>query len=192
MGLLDSLRTAPPPRGRVTTTPDDYDTHGSQPGPHQSGMLAESQAHLDAIDRGQRAKETALTEPVQVTPIPIVKAKVAAPDEWTPETFILSPGVVVQILGRDDQRETADVTNQTNLENTSGTGQAVYLFRNEGDARNFVNTDPVPNQGRFAILPDGAGREMKHTASVWAVIPANAAHDAVIDVTAERYKGGRP
>ena len=189
MGLLDSLRTAPPPRGRVTPTPDDYSTHGEQ---GQSGMLSESQAHLDAIDRGQRAKESALTEPVQVTPTPIVRAKVTAPDEWTPETFILSPGVPVQILGRDDQRETADVTNQTNLENTSGTGQAVYLFRNEGDARNFVNADPVPNQGRFAVLPDGAGREMKHTASVWAVIPRSAAHDAVIDVTAERYKGGRP
>jgi hypothetical protein len=125
--------------------------------------------------------------------VPVV-IRHASNDEWVPLMLAIPLGKAVEILGRDEQRETVDITNQTMA--ITGQTALLFLFGDEQQAQNFAD-DPAANQAarlgqgvRMAILPDGAGRTFTHTASVWAVAydPGGGAPGgiAILDVSAER------
>lgn len=121
--------------------------------------------------------------------IPVV-IRHASNDEWIPLMLAIPLGKAVEILGRDEQRETVDVTNQTMA--ITGQTALLFLFGDEQQAQNFAD-DPAANQAqrlnqgiRMAILPDGAGRTFTHTASVWAVAYGAAGGIAILDVSSER------
>lgn len=131
--------------------------------------------------------------PVHDPGIPVV-IRHAANELWEPLMLAIPLGKAVEILGRDDQRETVDVTNQT--KQITGQTALLFLFGDEQQAQNFAD-DHATNQAqrlkqgiRMAILPDGAGRTFTHTASVWAVAydPDGGAPNgiAILDVSSER------
>lgn len=141
-----------------------------------------------------RAGGTTTQQIEQLDPAVPVVIRYASNDEWIPLMLAVPLGKAVEILGRDAQRDSVDITNQTKA--ITGQTAMLFLFGDEQQAQNFAD-DPAASQAnrlkqglRMAILPDGAGRTFTHTASVWAVAydPDGGAPGgiAILDVSAER------
>lgn len=110
---------------------------------------------------------------------------------WQPRLIAFAAGVAVELLGRDDCRDRADIVNQSSAVTGSTNPALVFLFSDEQQARNFADDSAAQQSAwlarglRTVVLPDGAARTLKHTAPVWAV--AYGSTDlAVVDVSAER------
>lgn len=158
---------------------------------HGDPMTQLGAKHRDAapVARTQGGVVPAPLHPPHDPSVPVV-IRHASNDEWIPLMLAIPLGKAVEILGRDEQRETVDVTNQTMA--ITGQTALLFLFGDEQQATNFAD-DPAANQAarlnqgiRMAILPDGAGRTFTHTASVWAVAYGAAGGIAILDVSSER------
>ncbi|HUX68893.1 MAG TPA: hypothetical protein VMV41_00115 [Cellulomonadaceae bacterium] len=152
-------------------------------------QLGEHNRHVAAVPE---AHQPPVHNPVLLPPDPSIPVDIrhASNDQWVPLMLAIPLGKAVEILGRDEQRETVDVTNQT----LAITGQTalLFLFADEQRATDFANDSTTVqaarlNQGiRMTILPDGSGRTFTHTASVWAVAYGAAGGIAILDVSTER------
>lgn len=190
MGLRDLL-------GDTRPDADDYGRRGEQPSAHAARGLADRRIeHATRTAReGDDAHELAQRiPPVAPAPIPELTRPIGN-DEWEPVYFDVPVGEVVEIVGRDELRDTFDITNQSGA--LLGLPCAVFLFRRETDARKMANTPAVTRAQlvrsnlRGVSLPDGAGRTLTHTAPVFAVAVdtlGNGATDAIVDVSVERRR----
>lgn len=166
--------------------------------PVATGTMLHGDPMTQLARQHQQAAPAARTTAPGTTPAPLqphdpsipVVIRHASNDEWIPLMLAIPLGRAVEILGRDEQREAVDVTNQSFA--ITGQTALLFLFGDEQQAQNFAD-DPAAaqaarlNQGiRMAILPDGAGRTFTHTASVWAVAYGAAGGIAILDVSVER------
>lgn len=190
------MRLRPAPRDvQAPAEETGYVTTGHPRGDHRQGeQLAADERVVQAMNRDQEARDARVVDPAAVgvavpdplTFIPPGYEVIVANQEWEPETFILEPGDVTLILGRDPQRETVEVGNW------SGNGQAVYLTRRKPDADRIAQqqganpSTAVLGGSRYLRIRDGDHRTFTHTAAVYACLPAGAAGPVIVDVSAER------
>jgi hypothetical protein len=169
----------------------DYQTGADIPQAARGSMLyGDPQAQL-ATQRQDAAQHVDTTTKPPEPQITVVRA--AANERWNPMMIAIPAGVAVEIIGRDDDRETFDVTNQSKA--ITGFTALLFLFADEQTARSFaddsaaIQAQALANGIRMNVLPDGAGRTFTHTASMWAVayaVGGGANGVAVLDVSAER------
>lgn len=194
MGLLDMLTP------HAHETPPDYEAGGAQPSKEHGGHLADrrveqSQRTADAADAAELLRHLPPAEPPPV----IELTRPVGNDEWEPIFMSIPLGQAVEVLGRDELRDTFDVTNQSAA--LLGKACSVFLFRRETDAQKLANATAAQRAQvlrstlRAIALPDGAGRTMTHTAPVYAVAVDTAgsgATDALLDVSPERRRQAKP
>lgn len=195
MGLLDALK--PPHAGAAVP---DYVPGGGQPGKEHGGHLADRRIEQadrtrDASDAAEVLRHVPQPEPAQ----PVGLTRPVGNNEWEPAFYSVPVGQVIEIVNRDELRDTFDVTNQSAA--LLGKGCTVFLFRREPDAQKMANATATQRLQmlhgviRAVTLPDGAGRTLQHTAPVFAVAvdtAATGATEALVDVSSERRSQPRP
>lgn len=195
MGLLDALK--PPHAGAAVA---DYVPGGSQPGKEHGGHLGDRRIEqAEATREAAQAAETLRHLPTPEAAPPVGLTRPVGNDEWEPAFLSVPVGQVVEILNRDQLRDTVDVTNQSSA--LLGTACTVFLFRREPDAQKMANATATQRLQmlhgviRAVSLPDGAGRTLQHTAPMFAVAvdtAATGATEALVDVSSERRTQPRP
>lgn len=190
MGLLDRRRDVA-----------DYVAEGAQPSEHHGRELPDRR-----IEQARRQDEHAHALPPPTgpeAPPPVVTlTRPVGNFGYEPVTFLVGVGDPVEVLGRDHLRDTVDVTNQSGF--LLGTPCTVFLFKRKEDADTFAHqiangglAQALASRPRCVVIPDAAGRQLQHTASVWALavdIAGNGAVQACVDISAERRhvpQGGR-
>lgn len=167
----------------------DYTIGADVPEAARGSLLyGDPQAQLATQRQESAAHPDTTVKPSTEPGITVVRN--AANERWIPMMIAIPAGVAVEIIGRDEDRETFDVTNQSKA--VTGATALLFLFADEQTAKSFaddsaaVQANALANGIRMNILPDGAGRTFTHTASVWAVAYGVGGGVAVIDVSAER------
>jgi hypothetical protein len=169
----------------------EYETMGEIPAA-ASGIMLHGDP-MTSLATGRQDDAAAVAQHSRIlgaVPDAPVIVRTAANEEWTPLMLAIPAGVAVEIIGRDEDRETFDVTNQSKA--VTGTTALLFLFREQREAESFADDSAAVQANRLAqgvrmiVLPDGAGRTFTHTASMWAVAYGVVGGVAVLDVSAER------
>jgi hypothetical protein len=173
----------------------DYVAVGEQPATGVGQRMAADARAASSTELAAQAAQAANLHEVNTRPEPPTVRQVrVGNEEWAAETFVMRPGEVVEIVGREGTRDTFDIVNQSSALNDTATEVTIALCRERRDADRLANgQQPFKSTGRHVYLPDGASRTLTHTAPMYAVADpgAAAAAFAFIDVSieyGERYR----
>ena len=165
----------------------DYQTEGDTPSAAAGRHLLADPLVTMSNEREQLGREAAIKHNTPEPPPPITAVRQTANEVWEPLLIALPTLTAVELLGRDRNRETVDIANQSLL--ISGVTAVLYLFGTQREAESFcvlANRSQALTHGiRCLALPEGTGRTFTHNAPVWAVATSAGAF-AVVDVSVER------